>query len=144
MELVRRFRGPFSPLTRRNGELWNLFDELFGPAADLPLAPAVDVEETDEAIYVHAEMPGVEPEDVDVSIRDNVLTLRGEKHHDEPDKPENYHRIERRWGSFSRELALPADVDTSRVEAKAHNGVLTITLPKAEAVKPKRIEIKAE
>lgn len=144
MELVRRFRVPFSPLARCRGDVWNWFDEFFSPATNAPLIPAIDVEETDEAICVHAEIPGVDPQEVDVSIRDNVLTLRGEKHQDETSKTGNYHRVERRWGSFWRELALPADVDASRVEAKVHNGVLTITLPKAEAVKPKRIEIKAE
>ena len=102
---------------------------------------ALDVAEKDDAYVVKASLPGVNPEDVDITLADNVLTIRGETKADNEIKEEHYHLRERRFGSFTRSVALPNAVDADKIEAVNENGVLTLTLPKAEVVKPKQIKI---
>ena len=102
---------------------------------------ALDVAEEADDYVIKASVPGVKPEDIDVTIADNVLTIKGESKDDQEIKDENYHVRERRFGSFSRSISLPAAVDTDNVDANCENGVLTLRLPKSEAVKPKRINV---
>lgn len=118
---------------------WTGAAEPFGLA---DWSPAVDVSETDDAIVVHAETPGIDPKDLEIAVTGDLLTIRGEKKDETEDSGRNYHRVERRYGSFTRSLALPASVDTDKVEARAKDGVLEIRLPKKEESKPKRLEIK--
>lgn len=105
--------------------------------------PAMDISEDEKAITVKAELPGIETKDVDVNLEHGVLTIRGEKKFEDEEKKDNYHRIERSYGSFSRALQVPGEVDETKVEAKFDKGILTITLPKNEKAKPKKIEIKS-
>lgn len=106
--------------------------------------PAVDIYETEDSIIIKAELPDVEQKDVEVHIEDNTLILKGERKHVSEVKKENYHRIERYFGTFQRSFSLPATVDQEKVEAICDKGVLTITLPKKEETKPKQISIKVK
>lgn len=104
--------------------------------------PAVDVVETAEGLRIVAELPGVRPEDVKLSVENGVLTLRGEKRQEEESKPDTVHRYERSFGAFQRSFQLPSSVDADRIEARVEHGMLTVTLPKAEKAKPREIAIK--
>lgn len=106
--------------------------------------PAVDIFETSEAIVIKAELPDVDQKDIDVRIEDNTLTLKGERRHEGEVKKENYHRIERYFGSFQRSFSLPVTIDQQQVTATCDRGVLTITLPKKEETKPKQINIEVK
>ncbi len=103
---------------------------------------AVDVSETDDSFIVKASLPGINPEDLDISMTDNVLTIKGEIKMEEEKEGEKYHIRERRYGRFMRSLTFPVPVDADKIEATYENGVLTLVLPKAEEAKPKKIEIK--
>jgi HSP20 family protein len=102
---------------------------------------AVDVSETDNEVLVKAEMPGFEPKDIDLTLRDNILLLKGEKKQEKEEKGENYVRTERSYGSFSRSIALPAEVAEDKVQAKYDKGILSIRLPKVAPSKAKKIQI---
>ncbi|HEY1409041.1 MAG TPA: Hsp20/alpha crystallin family protein [Promineifilum sp.] len=104
---------------------------------------ALDVTEKGEAFTVKASLPGINPEDLNVTLEDNVLTVQGKMKEDETAEEETFHIRERRYGSFSRSLRFPVPVNANGIVASFENGVLTLTVPKAEEVKPKRIEIKA-
>ena len=103
--------------------------------------PAVDIYETADSIVIKAELPDVDQKDIEVRIEDSTLTLRGERRHEDEVKKENYHRIERYFGTFQRSFSLPATVDQENVVAICEKGVLTITLPKKEETRPKQINI---
>ncbi len=103
---------------------------------------ALDVAEKGDAFIVKASLPGINPEDLNVTLEDNVLTVQGEIRENDDIEEETYHIRERRYGSFSRSLRFPVPVNANEIEAAYENGVLTLTVPKAEEVKPKRIEIK--
>ena len=104
-------------------------------------APSVDISETDDNFEVRAELPGVAKDDLDVSVKDNLLTLSGEKRQDNTDDTQNYRRVERRYGSFQRRFTLPSEVATDDIKAEYSDGVLTLSIPKAEAAKPTEIPI---
>lgn len=104
--------------------------------------PAVDIRETDDAIVVHAELPGIKKEDISVDVRDGILSISGERKYEKETNEENVHRIERSYGRFFRSFSLPQTVDVNRVDARMKDGVLEIRLPKTEHAKPKAIEIK--
>ncbi len=104
-------------------------------------APAVDIYEKDGNIVLKAELPGVDPKDVDVRVENNLLTLRGERKFDNEVKRDQYHRVERSYGSFSRSFTLPNVVDTGNIKAEYRDGVLHMTLPKREESKPRQIQI---
>jgi HSP20 family protein len=106
--------------------------------------PAVDIYETADSIVIKAELPDVDQKDIDVRIEDSTLTLRGERRHEDEVKKENYHRIERYFGTFQRSFSLPATIDQEKVVAVCDRGVLTITLPKKEDNKPKQISIEVK
>lgn len=103
--------------------------------------PAVDIYEDAEGVVIKAELPEMDMKDIDVKIEDNTLRIRGERKLEREDKKDNYHRIERYYGSFSRSFALPSAVDQEKVKAAYDRGVLRITLPKKEEIKPRKIKI---
>jgi len=103
---------------------------------------ALDVAEQDEAYLIKATIPGVKPEDIDVTFKDGVLSIRGDVKEDQEVENAHYHLRERRWGSFCRSIAIPTQVESDRIEASYDAGVLTLRLPKAEEVKPRKIDIK--
>jgi HSP20 family protein len=134
-------------------EMNRLFDDFFGRSGLEPFggwgegwglfSPRVDVAETDREVVVSAELPGLDDEDIDVSLSRGMLTISGEKKQEKEKKGRNYYRVERSYGSFQRSVPLPSEVDTGKVDAVFRKGVLTITLPKtAEAKARKRIAIK--
>ena len=104
-------------------------------------APPVDIYETDDALILTAELPGVSKDDVSIEIHQNTLILRGQRKHDAEVKEDNYHRVERAYGTFQRSFTLPTLVDQEHVQATYKDGVLELRLPKSEAAKPKRIAI---
>lgn len=123
-------------------EMDRLFDRFFDmiPFSEQEFVPSVDVSETANEVVVQAEIPGIDPKDLDISLNGRLLTLKGEKKSEHEEKKENYHKIERKYGAFSRTLELPADVDPDKVEANYKDGVLKIVLPKTES--GKKIEVK--
>ncbi len=127
-------------------ELDRLFDEFAqsagGDGGSAKLVPNIDILETDKAIEVSAEMPGLERKDVEISIEDDTLTIRGEKKIEEDQEDKNVEHRERSYGVFMRVLQLPPGVDPSNVEATMSNGVLKITIPKPAKPEPKKIEVK--
>lgn len=123
-----------------------IFDDFFSlkPSAlfESDWVPSVDVEEDDKAIHVKAEVPGLEEKDLDVSLHNNMLTIKGEKKEEKKEeKGKNRIISERRYGSFSRSISLPEGIKTDKVKAKFKNGILNIEIPKDESVKPKKISI---
>ena len=137
---------PFETLEQMVDELWNSWPfnnsrrtESGGPL----LRPAMDVVENDKEVSLRLDLPGLKPEDVNVSIDDHVLTISGQIGDTIEREGDRYHYRERRTGSFQRSLRLPSTVDTENVEASFENGVLTVTLPKLEQAQPKRITVKA-
>ena len=103
--------------------------------------PTVDISENDSGFEIHAELPGVAQEDVQVSVTDNLLTIKGEKNQKRETENKSYHRVERRYGTFQRSFTLPRHVDTGSIKADYKDGILTLTIPKAEEAKPKEIQI---
>lgn len=125
---------------------WSLLPDLFSrvfeePIAVRPWTPSVDIEERENEIVVKADVPGVSEKDLDVRLENNTLTIKGERKFEKEDKQKGYHRIERAYGSFVRSFALPAAVDADKVEAHYKDGVLTVTLPKTEAAKSRKVKI---
>jgi len=131
--------------TRR--EIDRVFDRFFGQANGVvgPWTPVVDVRETHDALEVVAELPGMRPDDVEVNVENNVLTIAGEKKQEvtEGSAEAEYHPVERRGGRFERRFTLPRSVDAEKIGARFEHGLLTVTLPKAEAAKPRRVEIRS-
>ena len=111
------------------------------PASTTTWSPAVDIFETESEIVVKAEVPGMERKDITLNLENNVLTLRGERRFLKEAKEENYHRIERSYGGFSRAFTIPVTVEDEKIRADYKEGVLTIVLPKKEQAKPKQIRI---
>ena len=103
--------------------------------------PAVDIYETKESIVLNVELPGVTKEDISLEVKDSTLTLRGEKKLEKDVKEENFHRMERTYGGFTRAFTLPSTVQQDKVKAKFKDGILEIMLPKAEEAKPKQIKV---
>ncbi len=106
--------------------------------------PAVDMYQTDDDVVVKAVVPGMKPADVQISVTGDMLTIKGEIKEESDDKQKAYHIREQRWGSFERSLSLPTAVKSDKAQAEFENGVLTVTLPKAEEVKPRTITVKAK
>jgi HSP20 family protein len=124
-----------------------MFDDFFRGPRFLPWEAAeytfpLDVYETEDSLVVKAALPGMRPEDVDISVSGDVLTIKGESKTEEEVKRENYHRRELRYGSFARSVPLPTRVDHNKAEAVFEQGVLTVTMPKAEELKAKTIKVK--
>ena len=106
--------------------------------------PAVDILEQENAYTVNIELPGVNKDEVKITVENNVMTVRGEKKMEKVADEKKYHRTERTYGSFQRSFTLPTHVKSEKIEASYDNGVLTVTLPKAEEAKPKEIEVKVK
>ncbi|MDO8444510.1 MAG: Hsp20/alpha crystallin family protein [Deltaproteobacteria bacterium] len=107
-------------------------------------SPSVDIYETDENIVLKAELPGVDKKEVSVEVKDNTLILKGERKREKEVKEENYHRVERSFGTFMRSFSLPVTVKQDQVKAKFKDGVLEVTLPKAEEAKHKQVKVEVE
>ena len=139
---------PFSDMVTLRQAMDRLFDDsiinpsrltsVFGEGAALP----IDMYETDENVVVRANVPGVKPEEMDITITGNTLTINGETKQEQEVKRENYFRQERTYGTFTRNITLPSSLETDKAEAAFENGVLTLTIPKAEEMKPKQIKVK--
>jgi len=106
--------------------------------------PSLDVSETKNELVVKAEIPGMDSKDIDISLSDGMLTIRGEKKHEKEEKEENYHFIERSYGTFSRSVSLPRDLKHDKISASYKDGVLRVVLPKSGEAKKKEIKIKVE
>jgi HSP20 family protein len=146
---ITRWR-PFRDAISVQDEMNRLFDDIFGhrPArvqwTDGVWNPSVDISEDKDNVLVRAEMPGLNKDHVKISVQDNVLTLKGEKKQEKEEKEADYLRIERSYGSFCRSFQLPTPVSTDKIKAIYKDGVLNITLPKTEEVRPKEIPISIE
>ena len=112
-------------------------------ASEFDWNPSIDVFESDDEIVVRAEIPGVDAEDVDISIADNHLIIKGEKRQESETKDQNYCCVERSYGSFRRSLALPSGADVDSIKASSRNGILSILIPKSDDRKSRKIEIEA-
>jgi len=140
---------PFRDLVSIQDELNRLFGrtytggEALRPTAAGAWMPAMDVYETGDTIVAKLELPGIEPGDVEVAVEDSTLTVSGKREFESETNEENYHRVERRYGSFSRSISLPQTADVEKVNARFDKGVLHIEVPKSERAKPKKIEIEA-
>jgi HSP20 family protein len=142
-----------SPFVSLRREMDSLFDNFFRGFNVEPFdsrlggfSPRIDVTEDGKKIKISAELPGMDEKDIDLSMQNDTLTIKGEKREEKEDKGKDYYRMERSYGSFIRTIPLPVEVDTDKVEAKFKKGVLSITLPKtAEAVaETKKISVKVE
>ena len=147
MAIVRY--NPFRELRTMQEQMNRLLDLAWNKEAGEELKeglwqPPVDIYEDESTVVIKAEVPGVDQKEIDIRIEDNTLTLRGERKHSQDVKKENYHRIERYFGTFQRSFSLPATVDQEKVAASCDKGVLTITLPKKEETKPKQINVQVK
>jgi HSP20 family protein len=139
---------PFDELTTLHRDLDSLWGRFFPEAPFFERytthewLPTIDLTETKDKLLIKAELPGLEAKDVDLSITGDILTIRGEKKKEEETKDEHHYCVERYEGMFERQIRLPANVKTDKVDAKFDKGVLTITLPKTEEAKKKEIKIK--
>jgi HSP20 family protein len=144
------------PWRQRNGGILEGFrqemEDMFQRFFDVPYfdktsthewAPRVDVEETEKEIVIKADLPGVDPKNLDISVVGGSLILKGEKKEEREDKKKNYHRVERFIGQFYREIPLPSGTDTEKISASSGKGVVTITIPKKPEIQPKKITVKA-
>lgn len=137
-----------SEFTTMQHEIDRMFDRFRGGVVDdnatSTWLPAVDIVEKANGYLVSVELPGVDKKDVKITVQNDVLTVRGEKKQESEKTGENYHRVERSYGIFQRSFTLPTSVKNSQIEASYDNGVLTISLPKAEEAKPKEIEVQVK
>lgn len=143
MALVRW--DPARELDSLQGDMNRLFDRFFDGrgtnGGSRRWVPAMDLVETDADLVLRADLPGMSKEDVEIEVKDNVLTVSGERRSESEEKGEGFHRVERSFGRFSRALTLPRGVDADRVNAEFTDGVLEVRIPKPEETKPTRIEI---
>ena len=145
MAIIPWSRRNQNELGRLYGEMDGLFDHFlrgfdrpfFGPRA----WPAIDVAEKDDAVMVRAEVPGCKAEDIDISVHGDTLTISGEKKDSHEEKGDGYYHVESSYGSFRREVSLPADVEQEKIEAVCKDGVLSITLPKAAKSKAVKVKV---
>jgi HSP20 family protein len=136
----------FRDLLDLQNEMTRVFGRAYGEDVEgtrASWAPPIDIFETQDAYKVVAELAGFSPDEVDVTVNDGTLTIKGERKFYEETNEENFHRIERRFGAFQRLVSLPQQVQADKVEASFDKGVLTVSIPKAELAKPRKIEIKA-
>ena len=139
---------PFREISTLQERMNRLFSEM---ARRSPIAeeetiqgawiPPVDIYETGDSIVIKAELPGISKEDITLEVKENTLSIKGEKKFEKDVKEESYHRVERSYGAFQRAFALPSTVQQDKVKAKFRDGILEVTLPKAEEAKPKQIKV---
>lgn len=145
MSLIRwRPEADFFSLRKSMDKLLNDFFAPFESQELGGLAPALDVLEDKTSFIVKMEIPGIKRENIEVTVEEGVLTIRGEKKQEAEEKGKNFHRVERRYGTFSRSIALPGSVITDKIKANYKDGILTINIPKKEEAKAKQINITVE
>jgi len=138
---------PFRDLLATPRDFDRLFREAFSPVfgqgelSTRTWAPPVDIYENGDSLVLKAELPGLEPKDVEIRVEDNTLYLKGERKFEKEVKEQNYHRVERSYGTFTRSFSLPNSIDSDKVQAEYKDGILTLTMPKREEAKPKTIKI---
>jgi len=140
---ITRFE-PFRGVSSLQNQINRLFNEAFDRSEEgslTPWAPAVDIFETEQELVVKADLPDVKPEDLDIRVENNVLTIRGERKFEKKVSEDKYLRVERAYGSFSRSFSLASTVNTEAIKADYKDGVLTLTIPKREEAKPKQIKV---
>lgn len=141
---------PFREISTLQERMNRMFEDVWGKTRrdeefiSGSWVPAVDVRETRESLEIFAEVPGLDPKDVEVSVENGLLTLKGSRAFERAAEGQAYHRVERAYGSFERSFTLPTNVDPDRIQATYRHGVLQLTLPKREEAKPKSIAIKVE
>lgn len=140
-------RRPAGNLFKLNNRPWQIFNHPFAsPGTQTPVGeynwyPYVDISETDDSFEVRAELPGVTQDDIQVFVKENHLTIKGEKRQEQVDDTKNYRRVERSYGSFQRAFTLPPTVKADDIKAEFKDGVLSLAIPKAEEAKPREIPI---
>lgn len=150
MKSLIPWRNPMSMLSPMRQDWDDMFQRFFGNAEEgsttalASWAPQVDVEETSDAMLVKADLPGVDPKDIEISVHERMLTLRGDKKEEREDKQKNYHRIERFAGSFFRTIPLPVEADLEKISASSSKGVVTVTIPKKAGAQPRKVMVKAK
>jgi HSP20 family protein len=144
MRTMNRLEQPFRGATLQE-QISHLLGNSLGRTAEesnlTPWAPAVDIYETENELVVKADLPDINPQDLDIRVENNILTIRGERKFDSKVHDDNYLRIERAYGSFSRSFSLSSSVNSEAIRADYHDGVLTLSLPKREEAKPKQIKV---
>ena len=139
---------PFRDLVTLREKMNRLFEDIYpaqGEERDLLVSswtPAVDIYETEHELFLTAELPGIEDNDIEIKIEDNTLTLKGERKFEKETKKENYHRVERSYGSFYRSFSIPAYIDQDKIKAEHEQGILKVSLPKKHDLKPRKIEVR--
>lgn len=137
-----------SPFDLIKGSIDSVFDDFFNGSSlslkNMDFAPKVDVTEDEKAIHVKAELPGIDEKNVNVEIKENTLTISGEKKEEKETKEEKSHRIERSYGSFSRSFTLPKGIETDNIKATYKNGVLKINIPKGKELESKKVKVEVE
>jgi HSP20 family protein len=145
MRTLNRWEQPFRGATNLQEQINRVFGDLVGRTGEesnlTPWAPAVDIFETENELVVKADLPDVNPQDLDIRVENNVLTIRGERKFENEVNEDNYLRIERSYGSFSRSFSLASSVNADAINADYQNGVLTLSIPKREEAKPKQIKV---
>ncbi len=146
---LMRWEPTFKGLTELRNEMDRIFESFFGERfpvfkEEISLTPAIEVSETENEIIVKAAVPGVDKKDLNISVLNNNLIIKGEVKREKEEKKKNYYRQEIAYGSFSRTIPLPAEVKVEEIKANMKNGVVTITIPKAEKAKAKEITIDVE
>lgn len=147
MTLIRRTPRTLTPL---QDEMNRLFDEFFeaptriGTERWAGWMPPMDIEETPEAIRVRTELPGIGPDDVDINLTGQVLTIKGEKKQEAETKEKSFLRVERTYGTFTRSVTLPDDIDPEKIQATCENGVLTVSVGKSERARPRSITVQVK
>lgn len=143
-QVRRNWLQPFAALQE---ELGDLTSRVFGDVSDLwpkgVMPPSVDVAETDGAVEVRMDLPGVKPDEIDIQMSDNFLTVSGTRKEEKEEKGKTYHRVERRQGTFARTIALPCCVNEDKVDAQYKDGVLKIVMPKTEEAKARKIKVRS-
>lgn len=141
---ITKYRPPSMPISRLQDAMNNLFEGFFQRDLEEAWTPPLEISEQENEIVVRAELPGVHANDIELSVENNNLTISGKKTEEHATEQEGYYHSERRYGMFRRSIPLPSSVDAEGIHASSKDGVLTITMPKAETAKPKRIQIKCE
>ena len=145
MRTMNRLEQPFRGVTTLQEQINRVFGDLVGRTGEqsnlTPWAPAVEIYETEHELVVKADLPEVNPQDLDIHVENNILIIRGERKFENKVNEENYLRIEREYGSFSRTFSLANSVNSEAIKADYQNDVLTLTIPKREEAKPKQIKV---
>jgi HSP20 family protein len=144
MRTIARWE-PFRGVTALQDQINRLFNDNFERAGEesnlTAWAPSVDIYETEQELVVKADLPDVDPKDLDIRVENNILTIRGERKFEKKVNEENYLRVERSYGAFARSFTLANTVNSEAIKAEYHNGVLTLSIPKREEAKPKQIKV---